>query len=362
MHVRTLKKYRMRIDGVPRWVSEGVVTLAALLIALLTLSVFLWAVGRDPVLTLLAIVRGGFGDAHGLTETVTRMTPLLLCALAAAIPARAGLFNIGGEGQLHVGAIASTAVVIYMAWLPHWAVIPAMILMAMLGGAAWGLIPGLLRGWMKVNEVLVSLMLNYVAIALVEHFVHGPWKDPSALGWPYSISFPQWAVLPTFGRTNVHIVIVLGVAVVGLFHLLLRNTTWGFSIRLIESNLKTAYYANVQVFRYVIALMAVGGAMAALAGLGEVSVIQGRLKTGISPGYGYTGFLVAWLARKNFVAIVPVAFLVGGFYSGADALQLLAGLPSSTVDIFMSLIFLAFLVDEFVRQRYRGIVGGGVTP
>lgn len=353
MHVRVLRNYRMRISDAPRWVHESVAPAGALLIALLILSALLYAAGRDPFLTLWSIVHGGFGSTQGLTETVTRMTPLLLCALAAAIPAKAGLFNIGGEGQLHIGALASTAVVIHLTWLPHWAVIPSMVLVAMLGGAVWGLIPGLLRGWLRVNEVLVGLMLNYVAIFFIEYLVHGAWKDPSALGWPYSISFPAWAVLPTLRNTNIHIILVLGVAVIGLIHILLSNTTWGFSVRVIEANLKTASYARINVVYYIVALMAIGGAMAALAGLGEVSVIQGRLKTGISPGYGYTGFLVAWLARKNLIAIIPVSFLVGGFYSGADALQLMAGLPSSTVDIFMSLIFLAFLVDEFVRQRYR---------
>jgi len=338
------------------------VPLAAVVIALVILSLFLYAAGRDPFVTLWSIMSVAFGSAQGLTETLTRMTPLLLCALAAAIPAKAGLFNIGGEGQLHIGALAATAVVIYLPWLPHWAVIPAMILLALIGGALWGVIPGILRGWLSVSEVLVSLMLNYVAIFLIEHLVHGPWKDPSALGWPYSISFPQWAVLPTFGNTNVHLILLLGIAAIVLIHFLLRSTTWGFSTRVIEANPKTAYYVRIKVGYYLVALMAVGGAMAALAGLGEVSVIQGRLKTGISPGYGYTGFLVAWLARKNLIAIIPVAFIVGGFYSGADALQLMAGLPSSTVDILMSLIFLSFLIDEFLRQRYHRVAERRVLP
>lgn len=363
MDARAPRNYGVKLSYTPFWIQEGLITFGALLVALAVSLVFLWGTGRDPLVTFSSIIIGGFGSVQGLTETITRMTPLLLCALAAAIPARAGLFNIGGEGQLNIGAISATMVVIYFTWLPHWAVIPTMILVAALGGMLWGLIPGVLRGYLQVNEVLVSLMLNYVAIALVEHLVHGPWKDPAALGWPYSISFPEWAVLPTFGNTNVHLIIFLGLGAIVLFHVLLRKTVWGFSVRVIESNLRAAYYARISVVRYIIVLIAIGGALAALAGLGEVSVIQGRLKPGISPGYGYTGFLVAWLARKNLIAIIPVSFLVGGFYSGADALQLLAGLPSATVDIFMSLIFFAFLVDEFVRQRYRGFVQRSVpTP
>jgi general nucleoside transport system permease protein len=353
MQVRMLRHNWARSSDAPHWIRVGVPPLAALLVALVLLSLLLLAAGRDPLSTLWAILVGAFGSTRGLTETVTRMTPLLLCALAAGIPAKAGLFNIGGEGQLHCGAIAATAVVIYLPWLPHWTVIPSMILLAMLGGAFWGFIPGLLRGWLKVNEVLVSLMLNYVAIYLVEHLVHGPWKDPSALGWPYTVSFPEWAVLHTLGRSNIHLGLLFGLAAIALVYFLMRSTTWGFSVRVIEANPQTAYHAGIHVGSYVVVLMALGGAMAALAGLGEVSVIQSRLKTGISPGYGYTGFLVAWLARKNLIAIVPVSFLVGGLYSGADALQLLANLPSATVDIFMGLVFIAFIIDEYMRSRRR---------
>ena len=274
------------------------------------------------------------------------MTPIFLCALAVAIPTRAGLYNIGGEGQLHCGAIAATALVLYAPWLPHFMMIPLMILSAMVGGALWGIIPGLLRARFQVNEILVSLMLNYVAIFFVEHLVHGPWRDPDAFGWPYSAPFPEWAVLPTFGNSNVHLGILLGFVAVGLAYFVLRYTTWGRAIRLIEANPRTARYVHINAAKYIVILMAVGGAMAALAGLGEVSVIQNRLRPGISSGYGYTGFLVAWLARNNPIAIIPVAFFVGGLYSGADALQLTAGLPSSTVDIFVGLAFLTFLVGE----------------
>jgi ABC-type uncharacterized transport system permease subunit len=343
--------YQGRAGALLRWASTGLTPLWAILLALAILSSLLLATGREPLSTLWAICIGAFGSMGGLTETLTRMTPLLLCALAAGIPAKAGLFNIGGEGQLYCGALGATATIIYLPWLPHWLTIPVMIIAAMAGGALWGAIPGILRGALRVNEVLVSLMLNYVAVFLIEHLVHGSWKDPSALGWPYSLSFPSWAVLPTLGNSNVHLGLLLGLVATCLFYFLIKNTTWGFSIRVIESSPRTAYYSGIRVGAYMVVLMALGGAMAALAGLGEVSVIQGRLKSGISPGYGYTGFLVAWLARKNLIAMVFVSFIVGGFYSGADALQLTAGLPSATVDIFMGLVFLAFLVDEYLRTR-----------
>ena len=337
----------MRVrDYIDRWVSRRVLAWASLLAAPLLMAILLRAVGKNPFAIFWAVFVNSFGSSLGLTEAITRMTPIFLCALAVAIPAKAGLFNIGGEGQLHCGAIAAAGLALYAPWLPHFMAVPVMILVAMVGGALWGLIPGLLRARLQVNEILVSLMLNYVAIYVVEHLVHGPWKDPDAFGWPFGAPFPNWAVLPTIGNSNIHLGILLGFVAVIFVYLVLRHTTWGFSLRLIEANPRTARYVNVNAARYIVILMMVGGAMAALAGLGEVSVIQGRLRPGISPGYGYTGFLVAWLARNNPIVIVPVAFLVGGLYSGADALQLTAGLPSSTVDIFVGLAFLTFLVGE----------------
>ena len=344
------------IRYINRWDRSRVLALASLLATPLLMAILLRAVGKNPVSIFWAVIVSGFGSSLGLTEAITRMTPIFLCALAVAIPAKAGLFNIGGEGQLHCGAIAATTLVLYAPWLPHFMTIPVMILVAMVGGALWGMIPGLLRARFQVNEILVSLMLNYVAIFVVEHLVHGPWKDPDAFGWPYSAPFPQWAVLPTFGKSNIHLGILLGFVAVGIVYLISLYTTWGVSLRLIEANPNNARYGGINVAKYIVILMIVGGAMAALAGLGEVSVIQGRLRPGISPGYGYTGFLVAWLARNNPIAIIPVAFFVGGLYSGADALQLTAGLPSSTVDIFVGLAFLTFLIGESLWRTKASVV------
>jgi general nucleoside transport system permease protein len=336
------------------WSNRGR-AIAALLVPILAsfilFMVLIRLVGRDPIDTLSAIAFSGFGSRTGLTETVVRMTPLLLCALAAALPAKAGLMNIGGEGQLYLGATGATAIVLYATWLPHLLVVPSMILAAVIGGAFWGLIPGILRGRFRVNEVLVSLMLNYVAIFFVEYLVHGPWRDPGALGWPYSARFPGWAILPSLGATNIHLGLLFGLLLAGGAYLLERASTWGFAIRVINSNPKAAQYAGIPVAHYYIVLFALGGAVAALAGLGEVSVIQGRLRPGFSPGYGFSGFLVAWLARHHFLLIVPMAFLVGGLYTGADALQLTAGLPSATVDIFMGLVYISVLMGIYLRRN-----------
>jgi len=314
--------------------------------ALAVLAVLLLSAGRDPFAIASGIAANWLGSKVGLVQSVTMTIPLLLCALAAAIPARVGLFNIGGEGQLHVGAIAATAVALHAGSASRLLVIVAMCFAAAAAGALWGFLPGLARARWGVNEVLVTLMANYIAILIVENLVHGAWRDPGALGWPYSASFPSSAILPTIGDTYIHLGLLFGLLIAGICVWASRSTVWGFFARIIQSNPATARYAAVPITRYVTVAMVIGGAAAALAGLGEVSVVQGRLRPGISPGFGYTGFLIAWLARNDFLAIVPVAFVVAGVYVGSDALQLTAGLPSATVDVVTGLVFFAVFLSR----------------
>lgn len=338
---------------------KALLPIASILTALLLLSLLLLVTGKDPITTIGAILRDAFGSALGIRETLVRATPLLLCALGTAIPARGGLFNIGTEGQLHLGAVAATIVALHAPWIPDELVVPAMILAAMLAGALYGALPGILRGFFHVNEVLVCLMLNYVGVFLVEYLVHGPWKDPSALGWPYTASFPEAAVLPQWGDTNVHFGLLLGIIGSLVFFLFMVTTVWGFSVKVLEANPTTARYLRINVALYIVILMAIGGACAALAGMGEVSVVQGRLRPGISPGYGYTGFIISWLSGHNPLLIIPVAILIGGIYSGADALQLTAGLPSATADILMGIVFFTFLLSGYFQERRKRITLGG---
>jgi simple sugar transport system permease protein len=330
-------------------------TALPLAVAFLAMSAIVYSVGRHPLTIFSGMIRNGVGSLLGLTQSVTLMIPLLLCALAVAIPARVGLFNIGGEGQFHIGAIAATAIALHVGTLPRIVVVPLMCATAALAGGMWSALPGWLRARLGVSEVLVGLMGNYIGILLVGYLVHGPWKDPSALGWPYSAAFPPSATLPTIGTTYIHIGLLFAIIIAAAALWVIRSTTWGFSSRLIQANPATARYAGVPLIQYVIAAMLVGGAVAGLAGLGEVSVVQGRLRPDMSPGFGYAGFLIAWLSRNNFAAIVPVAFAVSALYVGADALQLTAGLPSSTVDVVAGLVFFAvFLARTIAAPTWEG--------
>jgi general nucleoside transport system permease protein len=339
------------LEVFPAAAARFVNVLWPVLLATSLFSVLLLVVGRSPLATVVAILHGAFGGALAIQETLTRTTPILLCALATAVPARAGLTNIGAEGQLYMGAIGASAVAIFLPSLPPIQMLSLMTFAAIASGAFMVGIAGILRATIGVNEVLVGLMLNYVGLYFVEFLVHGPWKDASAMGWPYSAVFPAAARLPTLGTSNIHIGLGIGIVAAILLTVLWRSTRWGFAIRVLEDNPVAARFVGINAGWYFVALLALGGMFAAIAGLGEVSVIQGRLRSGLSPGYGYAGFVVSWLAGHRFLAVVPIAFLVGGFYSGADALQLNAALPSATADIFLALLFLAFLMRSITFRR-----------
>ncbi|MGD9662866.1 MAG: ABC transporter permease [Porticoccaceae bacterium] len=333
------------------WVPSAAGLVLALVITVILFSILLTEAGRNAPETFVALFKGAFGSMYSIRETLTRCTPLMLCALAVAVPARAGLFNIGGEGQLQIGAVAATVVALNAGvHATSFVTISSMVLAACLAGAAWAFIPAILKAFWNVNEVLVALMLNYVGILLVDHLVHGPWKDVSALGWPYSASFPAVAILPRWGDSNVHL--GLGIALISavFFWFVITRTTFGFSVKVIEASPAAARTVGIRIRTWILVTMAIGGALAAMSGMGEVSVIQGRLRPDLSSGYGYIGFLVSWLAGHRFLAIIPVAIVVGGLYSGSDALQLSAGLPSSTVDIMLGLVFTGALLSTPLRQ------------
>lgn len=325
--------------------------LLVLFVSLLIMAVFLLVAGANPLAVYGSMLSGAFGSKYAFSETVVKAIPLTLCALAVALPARTGFINIGGEGQMIMGAIGATLVALFVPWLQGWAMIPTMMLFSMIFAMLWAAIPALLKAYVQVNEIIVTLLLNYVAAFLLQYLVHGPWKDPSSQGWPLSAEFPASAILPTIPGTRVHLMLLIGVVVAIILAIVAARTTWGFAIKIIEANPRAAAYAGINIPLYTFAILCIGGALAGLAGLGEVSAIQGRLRDGLTSGYGYTGFLVAWLSRNNFLLIPLVALLLGGILAGGDNLQITANLPSATAEILQSIIFLGVLMSEYWRTR-----------
>lgn len=310
----------------------------ALGLALLTFAALLLLLGKNPLAIYAAILGGTFGDSYGLAETVVKMTPLMLCALAASIPARAGLVNVGAEGQLYMGAFAAAGLALSLGDLPAPLLLPLLVLAGCLGGALWAGLVGLMRVRAGLNETIASLLLNYVAALVVEYVVHGPWKDRSGMNWPYTAEFAEGARLATFGGTRISAGIFLALAAVALYAWWMGRTRWGYELRVVGGNPEAARRSGLAPARAMLAAMLLGGAAAGLYGMIEVCAIQGRLRGGISQGYGYIGFLVAWLAGHSPLRIVLMAALLGLLSVGGDTLQIQAGLPSSATNILMALI------------------------
>lgn len=335
-----------------RW-SEPARFVAAVLAALSVFGVLLLIQGLNPLTAYRDIFDTTLRTRYGFSEVLVRMIPVLLCALAVSVPARVGLVNIGGEGQLYLGAWGASLVALHFTGLPAPIMLPLMFVLAAAAGALWALGPAVLRakGWL--NEAISTLLLNYVAILFVQYFVFGPWKDPQSANFPQSRAFVPAALLPTFGSYRVHVGIIFGLVGVVLLYLILRRTRWGYEMRAIGGNVEAARRAGIPIRAYVVASLLVGGAVAGLAGFGEVSAIQGRLRPTLSPGYGYIGFLASWLAGHNPLTLVPITFLLAVLTAGGDSLQINQGLPFSSVNLLMALTLFAVLALRSKPEEQR---------
>lgn len=314
-----------------------------LLLGLAAFALLLLAFGRNPLRAYADIFASTLGSGYGFSETLVKVTPLVLTALAVAVPARIWLINVGGEGQLFAGALCATWAALHLADWPRAALLAVMALLGFAGGAAWGAIAGVLRarGW--ASETITTLLLNYVAILLVQYVVFGPWRDPEGVNYPQTAAFAEVAILPAWPGTRVHAGLGAGVLAVAAFAFIVARTRWGLELRAIGGNVEAARRLGLPVTRYVIVLMLVGGGLAGLAGMAEVSAIQGRLRTSLSPGYGYTGFLISWMAGGHPAGIVAAAFVLAIITAGGDILQMTQALPGSVVNILMAVLLFVVL-------------------
>jgi general nucleoside transport system permease protein len=332
-----------RLDALGRFV-------ALLALALAVFALVLLVFGKNPLRAYLDIFTGTLGSPYGLSETIVKMIPLLLTALATAIPSRIWLINVGGEGQLFIGALAATWVAIRFEALPAVLLLSLMALAGMVGGGLWAAVAGLLRarGW--ASETIVTLLMNYVGILLVSFVVFGPWKDPEGVNYPQTRQFVDAAILPTLGATRVHLGLVFALVGVVLFASVMSRTRWGLEIRAIGGNADAARRTGIPVARYVVVLMFIGGAFAGLAGMAEVSAIQGRLRPSLSPGYGYSGFLISWMAGGHPAGIVAAALVLAVITAGGDILQMTQALPGSVVNILMAVMLFVVLGRQAGRR------------
>jgi simple sugar transport system permease protein len=254
-----------------------------------------------------------------------------------------------------VGAICATGLALALPDWPRAVLLPAMFLAGFVGGALWGLIPALLKMRWQVNEVITTLMLVYIAEKLVRYLVYGPWKGESEMGFPYTDKFSPSAQLPRLGWSRIHYpTLLLGLVLAVAVYILLMRTRWGYEIRVTGENPEAARYAGMSYWKSTILVMILSGGLSGLAGVGEVAGIHFRLRypEGISPGYGFTAIIVAWLARLDPLGAVLTSFLLGGLLVGGDAIQVSLGLPAATISVFNGVILLFVLAGDLLA-RYR---------
>ena len=357
-HIRIPYRIAMepRLEPVPAWMPP-LISLGAVAAALVLGGVILALVGGNPFSTYAHIARASFGSLGVFSDTLVKATPLILVGLACSIAFRMRLWNIGAEGQFMIGAFGASAVVLAPLLpesTPRPLMLLAMIVAGTAAGALWGLIPGVLKARLNVNEIITTLMLNYIAISWNYFFIFAVWSEG---GFEMSKVFPRNAWLPRLadyagqmpllrGLTT-HLGLVFGILAAVLVWLVIYRSRWGYEIRLIGDNPRAAQYAGIPIVRNKILVMMFSGGLAGLAGVSEISGVVHRFQGTISPGYGFTGIIVAWLAKLNPFAVVVVSLLFGSLILAGREIQ-----PSGIPKLIQGIILFAVIASD-VLLRYR---------
>jgi general nucleoside transport system permease protein len=337
------------------------VPLVSVVAALLFGAFFLSLIGLAPVAVYREMLRVSYTTGYGVADTLVSATPLILTGLAAAIAFRFKLYNIGGEGQLYVGAIAASGVALAFGdGIPNSVAILLVVVAGALGGAVWIVVPALAKAWLGTSEIITSLLLNYVALFLMQYLIFGArtfWRDPGSATFPQGTRIPDAARLPTFGTTRVNLGLVVAVVAAVLLYLLLTRTRIGYRWRVFGDAPAAARYAGIPSRQVILVVLLLSGALAGIAGATEVAGRAGRLDpTGLALNIGYNGIIVAALARYNPLAVIPVGLLLGGILNAGPALQTLPGarVPVAISTMLTGAILLFALAGElFVRYRIR---------
>lgn len=346
-----------RLSAPPAWYPAAV-SLGAIVAALILGGILIAFAGGDPIRSYLHIAKASFGSIGVISDTIVKATPILLTSLACSVAFRMKLWNIGAEGQFIMGAFGASAVVLTPMLSPEtsrWLFIPAMMLAGMAAGAVWGWIPGVLKARFNVNEIISTLMLNYIAVAWVNFWIFAVWTES---GFQMSPKFSQNAwlprlldyakAIPAFRGLTTHLGLLLGILAAVILWLVIYRSRWGYEIRLIGDNPRAAQYAGINITRNTILVMMLSGALAGLGGMSEVTGVVHRLQTSpIAAGYGFTGIIVAWLAKLHPIVIIVVSILFGALILAGREIQ-----PSGVPKMIQGIILVCLIASDFLL-RYR---------
>ena len=331
-------------------INDIALPIAAIVAALGVFGVFVSFAGVNPVDVWLLLFKGAFGDWFSWQNTLQRAAPLMLTALCVAVPARAGLVVIGGEGALVLGGLACAAAA-HSLPLAQGIFGSAVVCAAgALAGALWVGLAGWLRQYRGINETISSLLLAYIAIGIFKHLVEGPLRDPASLNKPSTYSLPEGLAIGGIAGSDVHWGLILGLAACVGLTIWMRWTASGFAVRVVGGNPRAAQLVGLPASRLILAACALGGACAGLAGAVEVAAVHTNANASLIAFYGYTGILVSFIARHHPLAIIPVAILFGGFGAAGSMLQRRLGLPDASVLVLQGIAFVLILASEALRD------------
>ena len=329
------------------------ITLAALVVSFVLIAIFISSTGNSPNEVFYSMYRGAFGTWFSWQNTLVRAAPLMLTALCTALPARVGLIVIGGEGAVVIGGLCAAIAGVMLQSLPAFVVLTSMVFVACITGGLWITAVGALKYKRNVNETISSLLMNYIAIAILMFLVVGVLKDPATLNNPSTHSIGEKNMIGYVGETSIHWGLVFGLIVCIALWVLTHLSTFGFSANVVGGNMRAARLAGLPVGKILLLSCFLGGAAAGLAGMIEVAAIHGRANSSLNAGYGYAGILVAFLARHNPLAIIPFALLLGGIQASGGLLQRAHDLPDATGSVIQGIIFMVILTSETIYGRIK---------
>ncbi len=321
------------------------IRVVAILLSLVFAGLVMMVFRLNPIQIYMEMINGSIGTEMRIKQTIMKAIPLIIASLGIMVAFRMKFWNIGGEGQIMMGAMASTYLALNFSHLPSIVLLPLMAVASMVAGGIWAFIPAFFKAKMGTNETIFTLMMNYIAIKFVTYLQYGPWKDPEGQGFPRIATFQENAILPqVFG---VHVGWIIALLLVVIIYIFINYTKKGFEINVVGESLETARYAGMSIKGIIITSMLISGGLCGLTGMIQASAVEKSLSFGISAGYGFTAIITAWLSRLNAIAILFVCIIFAMMIQGGAYLQIAMQVPASVADIVQGTILFFILGSDF---------------